>query len=562
MVTSTQRFSVGGGKNLFHDPSFLRRGSEILGTNISTVGEWEIMLTLERSADPAFLLPANRERLSGETIVKFTVINRNTGNTYYLEAPITDPSLFAQYQAIAWRPSVNNRDAINNNVHWYLNHNTIHGAANGVASLGDQAGFAYNLTRIRQSIGHQPFNQAFDYFANLSAANMPSTQLGRVNLFLTKLRDFSGRDVIGMLSPQALLDIERLLGGRIGYAIDNEFQFPIGMTWLVIDDEEFQTQILVSNARANFGPYRNVYIGISRILGNTHRDVYIQQGDEWEFVGILVSDDSNPMSRTTTHYHFINGGGNPPQPIDVLRISDLAPPTTSAEVRRAGSLFTMAAFVFVYTLLNGIFADAQIMYSIDWANLTPQEINIIGVGIAVSLDNNFTFGLIGLVSTIMFGAGDHAHIHRNEPLFWLGMKIGDTASLALLVKTLTAITPLIPKAWKAIGLTAVGGPTVIAGAAGAIGVTALAAVNVAMISRAATNLSNSTAQLRVTSGRPERFTTPTEPGVVPSTNRAPRGVGDSPGSGLGFDTFDELKGIWVMPRKGTMAPHRRASTDG
>jgi len=295
--TTNQVFHVSGVKNVFNNPSFLRRGSDILATGVSSIAEWSMMITLERSADPTFLLPANRERLSGETIVKFTITNSITGNAYYLEAPLPNPSLFNQYQSISWNPFDSSRNALNSSVHWYLNYSTIHGAANGAVSAGDQAGIAYNLTRLRQAVGQNAFNQAFNYMANLSFANTPSTQLGRINLFLTKLRDFSGQDVIRLLSAQTIANLEQAFVGGIRY-VDETFYISKELRWQMYFDEEINTRMYVTTQPlAFFGPYRNVYIGVTREPNAFTGEVFVLIGDNWERVGrlILVGTGIPPM---------------------------------------------------------------------------------------------------------------------------------------------------------------------------------------------------------------------------------------------------------------------------
>jgi len=306
--TSTQRFGVGGGKLVFNNPSLLRQGEAILGTSVGVIGEWEIMLTIERAANPAFLLPINQERLGGQTVAKFTVRNNLTGNIYYLEALLPNPSLFAQYQAIAFNPSDANRNSINSSVHWYLNSNTIHGPANGQVSTGDQAGFAYNLTRIRQAIGHQPFNQAFAYFANLSPANMPNTPLGRTNLFLTKLRDFSGVNVLGLLSPQARLNIEARFGGRLEY-VTPQLTIPQGLNWIVsVDNPSNMMFYVTEHPVSRFGTHTNVHLGVTRQIGSNVGRVFVLQGENWSFVsdvhlvgvgGFSSSDNLDESSLTS-----------------------------------------------------------------------------------------------------------------------------------------------------------------------------------------------------------------------------------------------------------------------
>lgn len=75
---------------------------------------------------------------------------------------------------------------------------------------------AYSFLRIQQRIGWDPFAQTFRYFyANVGYA--PITNLVRINLFLTRLRDFSGVDVIGLWRPHELHYYGLHFGGTIRY---------------------------------------------------------------------------------------------------------------------------------------------------------------------------------------------------------------------------------------------------------------------------------------------------------------------------------------------------------
>ena len=173
----------------------------MLGTNVSASATWEIKVSMEQSADPAFLLPVNAN-LAGQTIAKFVLTNRTTGDVYYFEFPLPNAALYAQYRAIAYTPIASNRDGVNDGIHWYLNHRTVDGAANNISVTGARAGFAYNMTRVTERIGRTSVQQAFSDIAALPAADQPTNQIERINLFLTTLKDVSGQDIIGMFSSQ------------------------------------------------------------------------------------------------------------------------------------------------------------------------------------------------------------------------------------------------------------------------------------------------------------------------------------------------------------------------
>lgn len=81
--------------------------------------------------------------------------------------------------------------------------------------------------RIKNTIGWQPFKDTFRYINNLSSSQAPTTHIGRFNLFITKLRDYSGKDVISYLSSNEKSVIQSALGGTIAYYIETPASTPI-----------------------------------------------------------------------------------------------------------------------------------------------------------------------------------------------------------------------------------------------------------------------------------------------------------------------------------------------
>ena len=63
-------------------------------------------------------------------------------------------------------------------------------------------GFAAVLIEIQQEIGWEPFKKTFRYFSGLSYSQAPSTDGEKLKLFLTKLKDYSGKDVLSYISAR------------------------------------------------------------------------------------------------------------------------------------------------------------------------------------------------------------------------------------------------------------------------------------------------------------------------------------------------------------------------
>jgi hypothetical protein len=76
-------------------------------------------------------------------------------------------------------------------------------------------GLTYSMLNIQQNIGWEPFRQTFRYFNNLQSNEIPATNIGKFNLFLMKLADYSGRDVFAMLTANDKSVYGRQFGGNV-----------------------------------------------------------------------------------------------------------------------------------------------------------------------------------------------------------------------------------------------------------------------------------------------------------------------------------------------------------
>jgi len=214
VFTSGSTWTLSGGKLVYNNPSSLTGASDILALSLSSSTNWEyVSMTFEKNANDTFLLPANRVSLAGKTIMKLVLREKSTNKLYHFEDELPDPTLFDRAKTIAFAPSTGNVD----NVFWYLNYTTADGAANNLSASAAQKGLVYNATQIKQTIGKAAFTQAIAYFDSASSADIPGTSLGRLNLFLTKLKEYSGVDVIGLFSPQGKAVYEAQFGGTIEY---------------------------------------------------------------------------------------------------------------------------------------------------------------------------------------------------------------------------------------------------------------------------------------------------------------------------------------------------------
>jgi hypothetical protein len=93
------------------------------------------------------------------------------------------------------------------------------GSYDKTVALGtyDNDGLNYTFLKIKNQIGWEPFRQTFRYFNSLSTAAVPSTNLGKLNLFLSKLKDYSGTDIFVLLTVQERNVYQAKFGGTIAY---------------------------------------------------------------------------------------------------------------------------------------------------------------------------------------------------------------------------------------------------------------------------------------------------------------------------------------------------------
>lgn len=99
--------------------------------------------------------------------------------------------------------------------------NRVEGSVNYDASIPNgvysRYGLAYNLANIADSIGWEPFRQTYAHFNNMNSWEVPKRKIDKFNLFMTKLKDFSGKDVLSMFTANEIAVYEAELGGKIEY---------------------------------------------------------------------------------------------------------------------------------------------------------------------------------------------------------------------------------------------------------------------------------------------------------------------------------------------------------
>ena len=78
-------------------------------------------------------------------------------------------------------------------------------------------GLAWNLADIQTRIGWQPFRSTFRHFHNMVPSQVPSSNIDKLNYFLSRLQDYSGQNVFNMFNAQERSVYEAHFGGRLMY---------------------------------------------------------------------------------------------------------------------------------------------------------------------------------------------------------------------------------------------------------------------------------------------------------------------------------------------------------
>jgi len=179
---------------------------------------------------------------------------------------------------------------------------------------------AWTLANIQTRIGWEPFRQTFRAFDSMPQNQVPRTSIGKLNLFLSMLQDFSGQNVFNMLSAQERQVYEARLGGAIQYIRSNQFIIPNNLRWLMHFDVGINRQIYITaSPLRHFGPFDNVHVGIQRTPNSSTGEVFVLNNNRWtrigtvRFIGTSVPQGAEGISAFTDGDNFVmdyymNGG--------------------------------------------------------------------------------------------------------------------------------------------------------------------------------------------------------------------------------------------------------------
>ncbi len=183
-------------------------------------------------------------------------------------------------------------------------------------------GFASILIDIQKRIGWNPFKKTFRYFKSLSYGQVPSTSGEKLKLFLTKLKDYSGVDVLSYISAGDTGIIESHFGISLEYV---EPVYPTvsggsgggGRSEINAEKGNYSVFEFTPTESANYYIYTSPYGG-SGVSNDTYIEVYtnanlsgtpIASNDDYD--GGRFSKVSIAATADTTYYikvrHYASG---------------------------------------------------------------------------------------------------------------------------------------------------------------------------------------------------------------------------------------------------------------
>lgn len=181
-------------------------------------------------------------------------------------------------------------------------------------------GFASILIDIQKKTGWNAFKKTFRYFSGLSSGQVPDTDGEKLKLFLTKLKDYSGKDVLGYISSRDTRIIES------HFDIDLEYVEPVypsvsggggGRSEINVDKGNYTVFQFTPTESGNYYIYTSPYAG-SGVSNDTYIEIYtnanlsgtpIASNDDYD--GGRFSKVSIVATENTTYYikvrHYASG---------------------------------------------------------------------------------------------------------------------------------------------------------------------------------------------------------------------------------------------------------------
>lgn len=170
------------------------------------------------------------------------------------------------------------------------------------------AGLASILLDIKGKIGWDAFSKTFHHIGELSWSQIPDSELGKLNLFLTCLGQYSGRDVFSMISSRDKNILAQEFGGAIEAYTPPVAELPDGSAGRRVDISvqkgDYKQYQFVPYKTGSYRIYTSRYGG-----SGVPNDTYIKVYDENTETGtpIAEDDDSGEGKFSRVDLHLTQG---------------------------------------------------------------------------------------------------------------------------------------------------------------------------------------------------------------------------------------------------------------
>lgn len=178
-------------------------------------------------------------------------------------------------------------------------------------------GLTYKFIDIKDKIGWEPFKKTFRFFNELSYENVPTTNIGKFNLFITKLKEYSNVDVLSQFTANEKNAIQSNLGGTIAYVImptaaSIYLNTPIDAT---VTQGNFALYKFTTSQAGSYTITTSPYNG-----GTTSSDTYLnlysdanlgtKLSENDDYNGTIFSQIKYDLNANTTYYIKLSGYAN------------------------------------------------------------------------------------------------------------------------------------------------------------------------------------------------------------------------------------------------------------
>lgn len=283
------------------------------------------------------------------------------------------------------------------------------------------AGLARKLIDIQRKIGWEPFAQTFRYFSSLNESQIPDDNGYKFNLFLSKLKEYSGYDVMTVIYKFEQQIIERHFGTSLTYVeppyplineTDKAFEIKEGYSVFQFEPKETGDYNIFTS------PYYN-----SNLSNDTYMEVFSDR-EMTELVAYNDDYDGTRFSRVTlnatagrTYYikvtHYSDGylqamiNVDKDEPIDKLYLDQAKDLITNKDEYKILSFTPSKSGTYTFDITN--YFDENIYYD-TYIKLYSNDINSQLLGkdnnkFSVNLQKNNTYYLhfSGLFKSYAFG---------------------------------------------------------------------------------------------------------------------------------------------------------------